>query len=364
MNKPKRKASGEKPEELFGRIVSILEEARGNVLRAVNTNMVMAYWLIGREIVEEVQGGEERAAYGKKVIEELSARLNERYGQGFSFRNLELFKQFYLSYKERFTILRPSGAEFGTSQIVRPMGTESSGSEIYLPMGRKLEILSPPGIESGFSPQLSWSHYRALMRVNSVDARDFYEREAIAGGWDKNIGENTQLCCLFRAEGPSRYKPSPEPDSALAEPGSGLGFGNTNTGMRAKGPHRLPEPVRGWDLRGLSARVSLVQPISRPAFGPSARRRTGLVSARTFGPNAADHRLRIVHARQQDNPTIGLILCTEKDDTVARYSVLNDRKQIFASKYMLCLPTEEQLRLEIEKERTLIEAALEERGDA
>jgi hypothetical protein len=218
MNKPKRKASGEKPEELFGRIVSILEEARGNVLRAVNTNMVMAYWLIGREIVEEVQGGEERAAYGKKVIEELSARLNERYGQGFSFRNLELFKQFYLSYKERFTILRPSGAEFGTSQIVRPMGTESSGSEIYLPMGRKLEILSPPGIESGFSPQLSWSHYRALMRVNSVDARDFYEREAIAGGWDKNIGENTQLCCLFRAEGPSRYKPSPEPDSALAEP--------------------------------------------------------------------------------------------------------------------------------------------------
>jgi hypothetical protein len=66
----------------------------------------------------------------------------------------------------------------------------------------------------------------------------------------------------------------------------------------------------------------------------------------------------------EDNPTIGLILCTEKDDTVARYSVLNDRKQIFASKYMLCLPTEEQLRLEIEKERTLIEAALEERGDA
>ena len=72
----------EKADALFGRIVSILEQARGNVVRAVNTNMVLAYWLIGREIVEEVQRGKGRAKYGEKVIEDLSVRLTERYGQG------------------------------------------------------------------------------------------------------------------------------------------------------------------------------------------------------------------------------------------------------------------------------------------
>ena len=66
-----------KPDALFGRVVSILEQARGNVVRAVNTQMVLAYWLIGREIVQELQGGEERAAYGKKIIEDLSARLTQ-----------------------------------------------------------------------------------------------------------------------------------------------------------------------------------------------------------------------------------------------------------------------------------------------
>jgi len=77
--------------ELFDRVVSILEQARGNVVRAVNSNMVMAYWLIGREIVQELQGGEERAEYGKQVLENLSNQLKERYGKGFSITNLRYF---------------------------------------------------------------------------------------------------------------------------------------------------------------------------------------------------------------------------------------------------------------------------------
>ena len=75
MTKPKRKIAAKKPEALFGRVVSILEQARGNVVRVVNTNMVLAYWLIGREIVQELQGGAERAEYGKKVVEDLSAHV-------------------------------------------------------------------------------------------------------------------------------------------------------------------------------------------------------------------------------------------------------------------------------------------------
>ena len=79
MSRPKLKVTAKEPDALFGRVVSILEQARGNVVRAVNSNMVLAYWLIGREIVQELQGGEERAKYGKRVVEDLSARLTERY---------------------------------------------------------------------------------------------------------------------------------------------------------------------------------------------------------------------------------------------------------------------------------------------
>ena len=102
MSKSKRKpastkpASENQPDALFGRVVSILEQARGNVVRAVNTQMVLAYWLIGREIVQELQGGKARANYGERVVEDLSARLTERFGKGFSTRNVKLFKQFYL----------------------------------------------------------------------------------------------------------------------------------------------------------------------------------------------------------------------------------------------------------------------------
>jgi hypothetical protein len=197
-----------KPEALFGRVVSILEQAQGNVVRAVNTNMVLAYWLIGREIVQELQGGEERAAYGKKVVEELSARLTERYGKGFSPTTLQYFRKFYLAYPDRCAgIPRPMGVESVAplieQEISRPLGAESTLAGNLSPAGRELGDtgkMSPLGIEllpaqkshpagdelpQGFSPHLSWSHCRALMRVENGAARDFYEREASECGWSK-----------------------------------------------------------------------------------------------------------------------------------------------------------------------------------
>ena len=87
--------------DLFGRVVSILEQARTNVVRSVNSEMVVAYWLIGREIVEEMQRGQNRAEYGRAVIKALSRRLNERFGKGFSEPNLFLFRQFYSVYVDR-----------------------------------------------------------------------------------------------------------------------------------------------------------------------------------------------------------------------------------------------------------------------
>jgi len=101
MSKPKKSiVPAKQPDALFERIVTILEEVRGRVVRAVNTQMVTAYWLIGREIVEAVQGGEDRAEYGKQVLESLSARLTERYGRGFSVPNLQNFRKFYQAYPD------------------------------------------------------------------------------------------------------------------------------------------------------------------------------------------------------------------------------------------------------------------------
>ena len=413
MNKTTEKILTPKPDALFERVVSILEQARGNVVRAVNTNMVLAYWLIGREIVEDLQGGAARAKYGERVVEDLSARLTERYGKGFSGRNLKSFKQFYLAYNERLKIVRPLGAQFSEPVIPFPLGTESGMTPIMHPLGAQSSspaIPSPTGMElsqpgksspadsqlpQGFSPHLSWSHYRALMRVENLEARDFYEREAVAGAWDKRTLERQIHSFYFErilksrkpekmlAEGRKLPIPGGTPIDALKNPyvleflglpdaaefhesdleraiithlqrfllelGSGFAF-------VARQKHiRIEEQDRYIDLVFYHCRLKFYLLIDL---------KVGELTHADVGQ--VDGYVRMydgLFTAPDDNPTIGLILCTEKNETVARYSVLNDRKQIFASKYMLCLPTEEQLRTEVEKERRLIEANQQERAD-
>lgn len=371
-----KKAGGSRPREaartadnpLFDRVVSILEQARQNVVRAVNTNMVLAYWLIGREIVQDVQGGVERAEYGKEVIEQLSLRLTERYGQGFSEANLQNFRKFYLAYPERLSISYPLGRKSGQKEISHPTGRELS---------------------QGFSSQLSWSHYRALMRVENLDAREFYEREAVAGGWDKRTLERQMHSYYFE-----RIQKSRKPEKMLAE-GRCLPVPVTPASDELKNPYvleflGLPEvaALRESDLErciithlqrfllelgngfAFVARqkhirigdddrfIDLVFYHCRLKFYLLIDLKVGELTHADVGQ--MDGYVRMydgLFVAPDDNPTIGLILCTEKNETVARYSVLKDRKQIFASKYMLYLPTEEQLRVEIEKERKLIEAA-------
>ena len=232
--------------ELFNRVVSILEQARSNVVRSINSNMVIAYWLIGREIIEDIQDGKERAQYGKQVIENLSKLLNEKYGSGFSVPNLRNFRQFYQVYQDR---------------SIRYL----SGSELQL---RSKQYLAGSELETGFNSNLSWSHYRALMRVSDKKAREFYETEIAECGWNKA---------------------------------------------------QLERQMDGY-VRLFEDRFKL----------------------------------------HGDNPTIGIILCSDKSEAVAKYSILKEGKQIFASKYLNFLPSEEELKLKIEKERQLIESLKEE----
>ena len=439
MTKPKRKVAANNPEALFGRVVSILDQARGNVVRAVNSNMVLAYWLIGREIVQLVQGGEKRAKYGEQLVKDLAARLTEHYGQGFSKRNLHLFMQFYLSFSDRYGIVRPMGAQSGAiskmrplgaksslggirhtvcdessdlaipspvgtksdeTQIVRPMGAESSESVILSPLGIEL---SPPKKSSpavsqlpqGFSPQLSWSHYRALMRVDNIEARDFYEREAVAGAWDKRTLERQIQSFYYE-----RILKSRKPEKMLAE-GRKLPVPAAAAGEALKHPYvleflGLPDRAEFHESDLERAIITHLQRFLLElgnGFAFVARQKHVRIEEQDRYIDLVFYHCRLkfyllidlkvgelTHAdvgqmdgyvrmydglfvAPDDNPTIGLILCTEKNETVARYSVLNDRKQIFASKYMLCLPTEEQLRTEVEKERRLLEATQQDRDN-
>ena len=144
MKKSSLLASGEVA-ALFDRVASILESARGRVLRTVNHETVTTYWLIGREIVQGLQGGEARAQYGNALIADLSKRLIESYGAGYSASNLKNFRQFYQTYSERVLSIRhPSGSQLAVSDGLIP-------------------ISYPAGSESlpGFYHNLSWSHYRA-----------------------------------------------------------------------------------------------------------------------------------------------------------------------------------------------------------
>ena len=145
---------------LLDRVVVILERARVNVVRSVNSQMVVAYWLIGREIVEEEQQGEERAEYGKRLIEELSKNLTERYDKGFSVSSLWSFRQFYQAYEDRHPeILYPMGRELERRRTLHPTGGESSSAGKGHPMSDELQDPKsyPTGDESpqGFLSELT-----------------------------------------------------------------------------------------------------------------------------------------------------------------------------------------------------------------
>lgn len=377
-----------KPEALFGRVVSILEQARGNVVKAVNTQMVLAYWLIGREIVQELQGGQERAAYGKKIIEDLSARLTQRYGKGFSSPVLWSFRQFYLTYSDMNAILFPPGRESPAAGNLSPAGRDLAATQIPYPAGSK-------SLE-GFSPQLTWSHYRALMRVDNGAARNFYEREAIECGWSKTQLERQIHSFYFERIVANRGKKGLLPAGRERLPGERvqpsqvlksplvlefLGLPDLQELHESRLEQAIIDNLQNFLLE-LGKGFSFVARQKHIRFGDDdfyvdlvfynyvlkcfllLDLKMGKLTHADVGQ--MDGYVRLYEDQFKipgDNPTIGLLLCSDKSEAVAKYSILNESKQIFASKYMLCLPTEEQLRLEIERERLLIESALEDRAD-
>jgi len=363
---------------LFDRVVTILDQAKTRVLQAVNSEMVLAYWLTGREIVQAVQSGEERAEYGKQIIKELSARLNRRYGKGFSTTNLWYFRQFYLVYSNR----KPEILHKGCGELI-------SGEKLHKPCG-VLDDLSFAVEKSdsiqGFSPILSWSHYRALTKVEHKNERLFYEIEAEKEGWSVPVLERQIHSFLF-----ARLLKSRDKDGVLQLAAEGQVVEKPEDTI--KDPYildflGLPDLQQLHESRIESAIIDNLQSFLLElgkgfAFVARQKRlqyedaffyvdlvfyncilkcyllidlKIGKLGHQDVGQ--MDSYVRMYDdllIADDDNPTIGLILCSEKNEAIARYSVLNNSKQLFASKYMLYMPTEEELERELERERKLIE---------
>lgn len=368
--------------KLFDRIVSILEQARSNVVRAVNSNMVIAYWLIGREIVQELQAGEIRAGYGKTIIEDLAKRLAERYGQGFSSPNLRNFRQFYLLYKNRIPeIGHPPGDLLANAPKSYPVGSElSKGQKSYTTCSK---------LSEGFHPNLTWSHYRALMRVEKDNARQFYEQEAISCGWTKRELERQIHSSYYERllaskdkkgmlQDKRRAKQELSAEDVLKSP-TVLEFLNLRDNPQlheSELEQAIIDNLQSFLLE-LGKGFAFVARQQRLQFDDEdfyvdlvfynillkcfvlIDLKIGKLTHQDIGQMDGYVRMyEDLYKVKGDNPTIGLVLCAQKNEAVAKYSVLKEGKQLFASKYMLHLPTEDELASELTRERRLLEDQL------
>lgn len=263
------------PSRLLDDVRSILRDARGKTYAAANAAMVDAYWPIGRRIVEEEQGGEARAEYGAHLIRNIARALGEEFGKGMSVANLRNFRQFYLTF---------------------------------------------PDAEKSYAlrSELSWTHWRLIMRVENPQARDYYIGETARQQLSSRALERIIETHTFH-----RLLKAPE-----AEP-SGI-------------PSASPNPLH-----------LLKDPYLLKCFV--------LIDLKTVKLSHADIGQMDMYVRMfddlrrgaDDNPTLGIILCADKDETLVRYSVLSESQQLFASKYRLLLPSEEELQAELERRHIL-----------
>jgi predicted nuclease of restriction endonuclease-like (RecB) superfamily len=328
------------PEQLYGEISKTIEQYRSIAYRAVNSAMVKAYWEIGRLIVEQEQKGMGRATYGKRLIKSLSARLASHYGKGFDTSNLWKMRLFYAQFQK-----------VGALRL-----------------------------------ELTWTHYRLIIRVEITQARDFYVKEAIAGNWSTRQLErqiNTayyERMLLTNKDNRQSLRKALEndpmtPKQFIKDPyileflqlgaNHKLYEKDLEQGLINKLQEFLMELGKGFSFVGRQYRITAEEEhfyIDLVFYNYLLKcfllvdLKAGKLTHQHIGQMNFYVRYFEDQVRQEnDNPTIGLILCAEKNQALAKYSLLNDSNQIFASKYKLYLPTEEELQRELQKERELLE---------
>jgi predicted nuclease of restriction endonuclease-like (RecB) superfamily len=296
-----------------------------------------AYWHIGRRIVQEEQQGQERAEYGTFLIRELSKSLSAEFGKGFALANLKNFRQFYLTF---------------------------------------------PELEKSYAlrSQLTWTHYRLIMRIDGVQAREYYIREATEQHWstrqlERNIvshyyerllsAPDQMAVTIAETQSPSDFIKDPYVLEFLNLPEAVWHAEKTlETALVANLQHFLLELGKGFSFVGRQFRISTETShfyIDLVFYNYLLKcfvlldLKTGKLTHQDVGQMDMYVRMFDDLKRQpDDNPSVGIILCETKDETVVRYSVLHGSEQLFASKYRLVLPTEEELATEINRERRLL----------
>ena len=324
---------------LASQVAQIIREARQTAYRAVNFTMVLAYWNIGKLIVEDELHWE-RADYGKAVVRNLSQRLTKEFGKGFDERELRKMCQFYRCFEIRDTL----------------------------------------------RPELSWSHYRRLISVENSEARMWYMNEAADSVWstrqldrqistlyyDRLLASQNKQVVIQEAE--EKLK-AVAPEDFIKDPYvleflnlkdyPDLRESDVEKGLITNLQDFLLELGKGFCFVARQKRmryddedfyVDLVFYNSILKCYVLIDLKLGKLTHQDVGQ--MDSYIRMfddLMKQPDDNPTIGLILCSEKNEAVARYSVLNDAKQMFASKYKLTLPTEEELQAELTEARKVLE---------
>lgn len=369
---PSLEKKGDAGPTFYGRVRDILETARAGVARTINTTQVAANWLIGREIVEEEQRGRRRAGYGAKLLAELSARLNREFGRGYSVDNLEAFRQFYLDYPE---LISETASRKSVPVIASPLASKSETPS------RKSK--AEPGWAPGLlHPSLSWSHYRQLLRVGRNEARAFYEIEAIRNAWSVRELSRQTASLLYDRLAKSKDKKGlmrlathgqevMQPLDALKDPlvieflglpespklveskleqalidnlqtfllelGKGFAFVSRQERITVDGDHFYIDLVFYHTV--LKCYVLIDLKVGKLSHGD-----LGQIQ---FYVNYYDRARRT----EGDNPTLGVILCPDKNDAVVKYTLGEQQERnIFTSRYQLHLPTEQELERELRRE--------------
>lgn len=328
---------------LVHQLRELIQSARRQALRAVDTIQVCTCWEIGRHIIEFEQFGKNRAIYGSRLIANLAESLTIEFGRGFDERNLRHMRAFFLSFS----------------------------------------------IWNAVRTELSWTHYRTLLRVEDKQARQWYMNEAAAQNWSTRALDR-QINTLYY----ERLLASKDRDPVRQEAANQIAALNHNPREFVRDPVLLeflglPETGRLLETDLEQALIDKLQSFLLElgkGFAFVARQmristetkdfyidlvfynyllkcfvlfdlKTGELTHQDIGQ--MDMYVRMVDDLKRspdDNPTVGIILCAAKDHSVVRYSVLHENQQLFASKYKLILPTEEELRAELEKEQRLLAA--------
>ena len=323
---------------------NIIEQTRNYAYQAINTALVQRNWQLGKRIAEEEMQGENRAEYGKEVIKQLSDYLSKMYGKGFTKSNLYQFVQFYKSFPEIFHSV------------------------------------------SGKSTILSWTHYRTLLRVTDKSAREWYMQEAINEMWsvrtlDRNIAsqyyfrllqsqnkellksEMQQITAPYQQDKLEFIKNPVVAEFLGLSPNSDFSETKLESSIITHIQKFVMELGKGYAFvaRQQHIKTDMGDFFIDLVFYNYILKCFLLIDLKTSRITHQDVGQMDMYIRmydelkrsEGDNPTIGIVLCSDTDEDIARYSILHGNEQLFASKYKLYLPSEEELRAEIEMQKAL-----------